>query len=141
MSNLMIISQLLDSKFHGNFIIGLLGSWERIEFSGGAQSVPVSGSIFPTCCRFCHDVLSGLCYYLTQPASFFAMFDDPLHGFLYITFMLASCALFSRAWISVCPLIFYHIFVSLSTRAGVWLVAQGCCTPAQGAADGHWRPP
>jgi len=84
-SNLFIISQLLDSKFHGNFIIGLLGSWERVEYGGGAQSVPTS----------------GLCYYLSPPSSFFAMFDDPLHGLIYITFMLGSCALFSRLWISV----------------------------------------
>jgi len=84
-SNLFIISQLLDSKFHGNFIIGLLGSWERVEYGGGAQTVPVA----------------GLCYYLSPPPSFFAMFNDPLHGVIYITFMLGSCALFSRLWITV----------------------------------------
>ena len=108
MSNLFIISQLLDSKFHGNFIIGILGSWERVEFSGGAQSVPVSGALNPHSSRCMpnrrstadHDC-AGLCYYMSPPPSFFAMFDDPLHGFLYIAFMLSSCALFSRAWISV----------------------------------------
>ena len=31
-SNFFIISQLLDTKFHGNFFIGLIGSWERVEF-------------------------------------------------------------------------------------------------------------
>ena len=84
-SNLFIISQLLDSKFHGNFLIGLLGSWERVEGGYGAQTIPVS----------------GLCYFLSPPPSFTAMFDDPIHGLLYITFMLGSCALFSRTWIYV----------------------------------------
>jgi len=84
-SNLFIISQLLDSKFHGNFIIGLLGSWERFEYGGGSQSVPVS----------------GLCYYMSPPASFFQMFEDPIHGIIYIIFMLSSCAFFSYTWIGI----------------------------------------
>merc|ERR1711935_1201217 len=41
-SNLYFISQMLDNKFSGNFIIGLLGSWKRMENQGGG-SVPVGG--------------------------------------------------------------------------------------------------
>lgn len=82
-SNLYFISQMLDNKFHGNFIIGLLGSWERMENSAGA--VPVA----------------GLCYYMSAPLSFGAIKSDPLHFLLYLAFMLGSCAWFSKMWIDV----------------------------------------
>lgn len=84
-SNLYFISQMLDSKFHGNFITGLLGSWERYDAAGGAQSIPVG----------------GLCYYLSPPTGFAHMAADPLHAVCYIVFMLGSCAFFSKTWIDV----------------------------------------
>ncbi|KAL3308388.1 hypothetical protein Ciccas_013082, partial [Cichlidogyrus casuarinus] len=82
-SNIYFISQMLASKFHGNFIVNLLGSWSDQEGTG--RSVPVG----------------GLCYYMTPPDGFFDMFRDPIHGLIYIAFMLGSCAFLSKIWIDV----------------------------------------
>lgn len=82
-SNLYAISQMLANKFHGNFLINLLGVWS--DGDGGSRSSPVG----------------GLCYYLSPPESFSQMLTDPLHGIIYIIFMLGSCAFFSKTWIDV----------------------------------------
>jgi protein transport protein SEC61 subunit alpha len=82
-SNLYFISQMLDNKFGGNFLIGLLGVWKRMDQGGG--SVPVS----------------GLCYYMSPPLSFEHILADPIHTIMYVVFMLGSCAWFSAMWIDV----------------------------------------
>ena len=41
---------------------------------------------------------SGLAYYVSPPRSFAELATDPVHGVIYITFMLTSCALFSKTW-------------------------------------------
>merc|ERR550514_1655358 len=84
-SNTYFISQMLHAKFAGNFLVGLLGVWATQDTGGGSQSVPVG----------------GLCYYLSPPTSFMSIFRDPIHATFYIIFMLGSCALFSRTWITV----------------------------------------
>jgi len=82
-SNVYFISQMLDTKFSGNFIVSLLGVWERYE--GSAQSYPVW----------------GLCYYMQPPMSLQHAMADPIQMLMYIIFMLGSCAFFSKTWISV----------------------------------------
>ncbi|OAF70415.1 hypothetical protein A3Q56_01854 [Intoshia linei] len=84
-SNLFFISQMLATKFAGNIIIDLFGIWTTDSAGGYARSFPIS----------------GLCYYMSPPYSIYDIFTDPLHFILYITFMLASCALFSKMWIEV----------------------------------------
>lgn len=84
-SNLYVISQMLAVRFRGNFLISLLGVWENVEGGGPARSYPIG----------------GLCYYLSPPESFLQMLADPIHGLLYVTFMLGSCAFFSKTWIEV----------------------------------------
>lgn len=84
-SNLFIISQLLWSKFGGFYIIDLLGSWKEYNYQGSIRYIPEG----------------GLCYYLSPPQGFSDMLADPLHGLFYITFILGSCALFSRLWIDI----------------------------------------
>jgi len=84
-SNLYIISQMLASRFGGNFFVNLLGVWQEMGTGGPARSYPVG----------------GLCYYLSPPESFGAMVSDPIHAVLYIAFMLGSCAFFSKTWIEV----------------------------------------
>ncbi len=74
---------MLSSKFRGNFLINLLGIWSDGE--GGSRSAPIG----------------GLCYYMTPPDSFSQMLMDPIHGIIYIAFMLGSCAFFSKIWIDV----------------------------------------
>jgi len=84
-SNLYIISQMLASRFGGNFFVNLLGVWQDVSAGGPARSYPIG----------------GLCYYLSPPESFGAMIGDPIHAVLYIIFMLGSCAFFSKTWIEV----------------------------------------
>merc|ERR1719211_396788 len=47
-SNLYVISQMLATKFAGNFFVNLLGVWADVGGSGGSRSYPIG----------------GLCYYL-----------------------------------------------------------------------------
>merc|ERR1712223_1858652 len=84
-SNLYIISQMLASRFGGNFFVNLLGVWQDVSAGGPARSYPIG----------------GLCYYLSPPEFFGAMISDPIHAVLYIVFMLGSCAFFSKTWIDV----------------------------------------
>jgi len=82
-SNLYFFSQLLYKRFKGNFLVGFLGMWQEVEFSG--QSVPVG----------------GISYYISPPRSFTDVWEDPIHFVLYSAFVLTACALFSRAWVEV----------------------------------------
>jgi protein transport protein SEC61 subunit alpha len=81
-SNLYVISQVLASRFAGNFFINLLGVWGDY---GGRGSYPIG----------------GLCYYLSPPESIGHIIEDPIHAVFYIVFMLGSCAFFSKTWIEV----------------------------------------
>lgn len=82
-SNLFFASRVLYRKFGGFFLVRLFGRWK--EASVGGQSYPIS----------------GLIYYLSPPASLTSLFTDPIHGIIYIVFMLVSCSLFAKAWIEV----------------------------------------
>ncbi|KNH04067.1 protein transport protein SEC61 alpha subunit [Perkinsela sp. CCAP 1560/4] len=82
-SNIYFFSQLLYKRFSSNFLIGLLGRWEEMEYNG--QSVPVG----------------GLAYYISAPRSFTEVFADPFHAAFYVAFVLVTCAGFSTAWIAV----------------------------------------
>jgi len=84
-SNLYFISQMLSVRFGGNFFVNLLGSWTEGGAGGPARSYPTG----------------GLCYYLSPPEDLEHMMTDPIHALLYITFMLGSCAFFSKTWIDV----------------------------------------
>ena len=78
----------------------LLGVWSTVGGGGPSRSYP-SG---------------GLCYYLSPPESLGSVIDDPIHAVLYISFMLGSCAFFSKTWIDV----------SGSSAKDVCLVLQVC---------------
>ena len=79
------LPQMLYSRFGGNLLVDLLGVWESVGGGGPARSFP-SG---------------GLCYYLSPPESVGRVIVDPVHAVLYISFMLGSCAFFSKTWIDV----------------------------------------
>lgn len=81
-SNLYVISQMLSVKFAGNFFVNLLGVWSDVN----------SGRSYP---------IGGLCYYFSPPETLGHVAEDPIHAILYITFMLGSCAFFSKTWIDV----------------------------------------
>eukprot|EP00997_Jenningsia_sp_PLL12_P002235 NODE_137_length_2399_cov_10.980851_g119_i0.p1 GENE.NODE_137_length_2399_cov_10.980851_g119_i0~~NODE_137_length_2399_cov_10.980851_g119_i0.p1 ORF type:complete len:323 (+),score=83.40 NODE_137_length_2399_cov_10.980851_g119_i0:1376-2344(+) len=84
-SNLYFLSQILYKRFSNNIFVGLLGRWEEPEYAPGGTSIPVG----------------GLAYYVSPPQSFLDMISDPFHAVFYVTFVLATCALFSKAWIEV----------------------------------------
>ena len=77
----MLKLQMLSVKFAGNFFVNLLGTWH----DGGGRAYPIG----------------GLCYYLSPPDTLASVLTDPIHAILYITFMLGSCAFFSKTWIDV----------------------------------------
>ena len=77
--------QMLAAKFSGNFLVNLLGTWADVGGGGPARSYPIG----------------GLCYYLSPPETLGHVLEDPIHAFLYIVFMLGSCAFFSKTWIEV----------------------------------------
>lgn len=81
--NLYFFSQILDRRFKGNFIIGLLGKWKEIDF--GQRSVPIG----------------GMAYYISPPNNFMEYVSDPIHGIVYTLFVMASCAVLARLWLEV----------------------------------------
>jgi protein transport protein SEC61 subunit alpha len=83
-SNLYFFSQLLYKRFSSNILVQLIGRWQEVEGSGG-QSVPVG----------------GLAYYVSPPNSLEEILYDPFHAIIYLSFILAACALFSRTWIEL----------------------------------------
>jgi len=80
-SNLYFFSQLLYRRFKSNMLVNLLGQWQDQEYGG--QSIPVG----------------GLAYYISPPHSLANIWEDPLHALAYVSFVLASCALFSKTGI------------------------------------------
>jgi len=78
-SNLYFFSQLLYRRFSDNLLINLLGRWH--EASNG-QSIPVG----------------GLAYYVSPPINTADILSDPFRALFYVTFVLTTCALFSKTW-------------------------------------------
>jgi len=84
-SNLYFFSQLLHKRFSNNILVQLLGRWQEVGQEGRTQSIPVG----------------GFAYYVSPPKTLAEITADPLHAAFYLTFVLVSCALFSKAWIEV----------------------------------------
>jgi len=82
-SNLYFMSQLLYNRAPTNILVRLLGKWQETEGGGGSQPV------------------GGIAYYISPPRTFAEIVYDPFHAVLYLFFILASCAMFSRTWIDV----------------------------------------
>ena len=82
-SNVFFLSKALYKKFGSFFLVRWLGRWK--EASIGGQSYPVS----------------GIAYYISPPHSLSNMFSDPLHGIIYILFILCACAVFSKTWTEI----------------------------------------
>lgn len=82
-SNLFFFSQLLYTNFKGNFLVRLLGTWQDVDMSG--RSVPTY----------------GLVYLMTPPQSIFDFVFYPVKTIFYISFVMITCAIFSKTWIEV----------------------------------------
>jgi len=81
-SNLYSFSQILSKRFPGNLLIRLFGDWRP---NARNEWVPVG----------------GLAYYVSPPTSLMEIVTDPLHVLFYVSFILGSCAIFSRVWIDI----------------------------------------
>lgn len=84
-SNFKFFSQILHKRFSNNIFVNLFGRWEARDYAQSEQMIPVG----------------GLAHLITAPSSFAEIISDPLHAIFYITFVLATCALFSKLWISI----------------------------------------
>ena len=82
-SNLFFFSQLLYTNFKTNFLVRLLGVWQDVNMSG--HSVPTG----------------GLVYYLTPPQGMLDVIFAPIKTVTYISFVMITCAIFSKTWIEV----------------------------------------
>jgi protein transport protein SEC61 subunit alpha len=40
--------------------------------------------------------VAGIAYYISPPRSMSDLMNDPLHGVLYVAFVLTTCSLFSK---------------------------------------------
>ena len=83
-SNAFFISQMLYKKFGSNPFIALLGTW-KIDTNGSGQMYPAA----------------GLVHYIAPPSGLKELYVDPIHVIVYIIFVLATCAIFSKTWIEV----------------------------------------
>ena len=45
--------------------------------------------------------MGGLSYYISPPRDLSDIAKDPLHAFIYVAFVLVSCAVFSKYWIEI----------------------------------------
>lgn len=80
-ANVYFISQLLWSKFEGNFWVGLLGTYIAEE-----------GQYVAT---------GGLAYYMMPPRNLYAVMNSPLQATVYAVIMVAFCIVFSLTWLEV----------------------------------------
>lgn len=80
-SNFYFFSQLLYKRFPENIITNAFGRWQEVGSMQG-QSIPVG----------------GLAYYVSPPGTFVDILADPIRALFYVTFVLATCAFFSKTW-------------------------------------------
>ena len=83
-SNIFLISQILFQKYPTNPLIRLIGVWGIRPGTQGPQMA-----------------LSGLAYYIQPLMSLSEALLDPIKTTVYITFVLGSCAVFSKTWIEI----------------------------------------
>ncbi|CAG0914421.1 unnamed protein product [Notodromas monacha] len=82
-SNIYIMSQILSSRYGGNFLVNLVGVWGSTEWAGTSRFLPIG----------------GLCYYLCPPKDWDHVLADPLHAIVYVFASLFLCAVLSRLWV------------------------------------------
>jgi len=83
-SQFYFISQLIYRRFPSNPLIAMMGTWKEIE--------GYSGQFYP---------VGGFAYYISPPRTLTELMLDPFHTIFYLTFVLGTCAIFSRTWIEV----------------------------------------
>lgn len=81
-SNLHLISNILYRKFKKFQLIRLLGTWKTDQY--GRERL-----------------IGGVSYYLVPPDSLREVFNDPVHFFVYLSFIAVSCAVLSKMWLEL----------------------------------------
>jgi len=81
-SNFYFLSQMLYKRFPDNIITNVFGQWKEVGNAMHGQSMPVG----------------GLAYYISPPGTFSDVAIDPLRTLFYVTFVLSTCAFFSKIW-------------------------------------------
>ena len=87
-ANIMLFSQMLWSRFSGNFFIGLLGRWTVEQTAQGGRPVPVG----------------GLAYFTVPPRSLLDTISNPTKAIGYSLLMIFGCWMFSVMWVDVAGL-------------------------------------
>lgn len=82
--NLVMISQLLFSRFPDSILTRVLGLWE-VSKTGSGQLVAIE----------------GLCYYITLPQNWHEVITSPVKSAVYGLFVIGACACFSKLWLEV----------------------------------------
>jgi len=82
-SNIFMISQMLWNRFPDNLLVKLIGQWEPKENSPQLYAS------------------SGIAYYMSPPHNFTEALYDPIHTVIYASFIIVTCAVFSKTWIEV----------------------------------------
>ncbi len=82
-SHVFFVSQLLYNKFPNNILVRLLGVWEPVEGSSHFSAT------------------SGISYFITAPQNLTQAFKDPVHFIIFVSFILGTSAILSKAWIEV----------------------------------------
>jgi len=87
-ANIMFFSQMLWSRFAGNFFVGLVGSWTVEQTAQGGRPVPTG----------------GLAYFTVPPRGLLDTFADPGRALGYSVMMVVFCWMFSVMWVDVAGL-------------------------------------
>lgn len=87
-ANIMLFSQIIWSRFPGNFFAGLLGSWTVQETAQGGRPVPTG----------------GLAHFTVAPQSLLVTMHDPIRALGYTLLMVLSCWMFAVMWVDVAGL-------------------------------------
>lgn len=80
-ATIMFFSQMLWSRFPGNFFVSLLGSWE----ARGGRYVATS----------------GFCYFILPPQGILYSLEHPYHAVGYFFWMLGACYVLGTMWVDV----------------------------------------
>lgn len=84
-SNLHFFSHILYKRFKNSAFVRLLGVWQEQDIASGGQA----------------RLIGGLAFYLTPPQSVTDVFYNPTHACIYFSFVIISCALFSKLWLEM----------------------------------------
>lgn len=82
-SNLFMISQMLFTRFPESLLSRVVGVWD---------TRPLTGQLY---------AVGGLAYYMQPPQSFREVGKDPLQLIVYATYVVTTCALFSKTWVDI----------------------------------------